>query len=169
MESNKLVDPIEQSLRQCQKTSQQTTSTGLAEARKIAPRAECLVKRWIFHTHDTVADRAHTTNKAIEQLMAKHYQPAHYSDADWWESERAEAIKGIVKLSQAWCELAELRLADFLHDKDDNDSTSTNLITYLDMQQEWARENLRIWKEVLDGREASRMISQYCSKAQGEG
>ena len=137
MESNKLVDPIDggvQSLRQSQKTSQRTTSTGLPEATRIAPRSEDHIKRWIFHTHDTVADRARATNNAVEQLMAKYYQPAHYSDGYWWESERMEAIDGLVKLSQAWCDLAELRLADFSYDKDDNDST--DLITYLDMQRE---------------------------------
>jgi hypothetical protein len=116
MESNKLVGPIAggvQPLHQSQTTSQQTTSTGLPEASTIAPRAEDHVKRWIFRTHDTVAHRAHATNKAIEQLMAKYCQPAHYSDRDWWESERTEAINSIVKLSRAWCDLAELRLADF--------------------------------------------------------
>jgi hypothetical protein len=168
MDLNKLVEAIDgstHSLRQSQKVPQGATAPGSADTTKHALRLNNYVKSSIFQNHDTIADRAHATNKAIDQLFSKYYRPTYYPDGDWRNWERMADVDNILKLAQGWFELAKARLAEVVGNQNECDA---DLIKYLNSQQGSANRTMVVWKEVRDGREASMTdhssVQQYGEK-----
>jgi hypothetical protein len=91
------------------------------------------LKKWIFKTEDTVADRAHTTFKAIEVFMTQYYMPegGPYARSLEHFARRFIVLEDILQKAKAWHELAERRAEDIGYHEEEFDSDSQN---YLGLQ-----------------------------------